>query len=235
MRRWYGLLVGLGVAACTSCAPHAAEPSPTDSADDAVIILPAAQGSQTARGDSPSPKSPWPAIGTQLAGPGYQSGQFPATWSGLDCNLRRNGQGLCEWGIFGIDLYEAALYCERPSTTLDAVLTPPQASAIHLRFSRRLTAAQLREAFTAAAKVNAGAELPRYEASLQRLLDAMQDVAKGDFYSFYCLPSQGMLIARNDEALQVIPEDAFRELFLRLYLGDQPPTKPLRDGLLGQQ
>lgn len=182
-----------------------------------------------------APAAPfWPAAGSNLTLPAAAPGSLPGNWSCLGFNLQCNGTGLCEWGIFGIDLYRAGLYSERRITSLAEAIAPPQACVIHLRFVRSLTAAQLREAFTAATKVNTGDQLPQYEASLQLLVSAMRDVANNDSYTFYCVPDHGMLVARNDEVLQVIPDEAFRKLFLTLYLGDNPPTKPLREALLGR-
>ncbi len=46
-----------------------------------------------------------------------KDGTFPAEVTLQEQKLVRNGAGLCEWGIFGIDLYHAALFVEtKPET-----------------------------------------------------------------------------------------------------------------------
>ncbi|MGE0144248.1 MAG: hypothetical protein AB7T19_13260, partial [Planctomycetota bacterium] len=57
---------------------------------------------------------------------------FPARLAIDSRELQLNGDGLCEWGIFGIDLYRAALYTERPCRTLVEAMQPPQIIVIHL-------------------------------------------------------------------------------------------------------
>lgn len=150
-----------------------------------------------------------------------------------DHELLCNGQGLCEWGVFGIDLYTAAFYCERPTRDFATALTPDQRTVFHLHFVRSLTGAQLAEAYTASTKVNTGDRFGDFAAPLQQLVAAMQTVQAGDRYTFFGAPGQGLTIARNGAVVGKVFDDAFRRLFVQLYLGDQPPTAALRKALLG--
>lgn len=147
--------------------------------------------------------------------------------------LQRNGQGLCEWGVFGIDLYIAALYCERPTRDFATALTPDQRTVFHLHFVRSLTGAQLAEAYTASTRLNTGDRFGDFAAPLQQLVAAMQTVQAGDRYTFFGEPGKGLTIARNGVVVGKVVDDAFRRLFVQLYLGDQPPTAALRKALLG--
>ncbi len=160
-------------------------------------------------------------------------GKFPSTLRWGDRDLRHNGTGLCEWGIFGIDLYCAALYCEQPVRDLAAALEPDQRTVLHLQFVRSLTAEQLREAFAASTRANAGDRFGEFAAPLQQLLDAMASVGDGDSYTFGGERGRGLTILRNGTEVGHIADDGFRRLFLQLYLGEQPPTAALRAGLLG--
>ncbi len=47
-------------------------------------------------------------------------------------------------------------------------------------------------------------------------------------------PGNGLAILRDGRVVDRVGEESFRRLFLQLYLGDQPPTAALRDGLLGR-
>ncbi len=161
-------------------------------------------------------------------------GSFPdrLPWAGRA--LQRNGSGLCEWGIFGIDLYVAALYCERRVRSLAEALDPEQVVVVHLHFVRSLSAEQLGEAFTASTKVNAGERLAQFEPALQRLCAAMRPVRNGSTLTFGCEPGRGVAVVHDGVLVDRIEDEAFRRLFVQLYLGVQPPTAALRDGLLGK-
>jgi len=162
-----------------------------------------------------------------------KDGSFPAEVTLHGHKLVRNGAGLCEWGIFGIDLYHAALFVESTPATAAKALAADQPMAIHLEFCRELTAAQLREAYSASVNANAGKDLPKHEASLKVLCDTMETVKGGDAYTFLLVPEAGTKVLRNGKVVASIPCEAFRALFVRLYLGDKPPTAALRKALLG--
>lgn len=160
-------------------------------------------------------------------------GSFPEALRWQDAELRRNGVGLCEWGLLGIDLYVAALYSERRITDLPSALSPDQRTIVHLHFVRGLSAEQLRQAFSASVSANAGAAADVHAPALQQLLAAMRDVQAGDSFTFGGQPGRGLQIAHNGRAAATIDDEAFRALFLQLYLGDKPPTAGLRRALLG--
>ena len=161
-------------------------------------------------------------------------GSFPERLSWAGRALLRNGTALCEWGIFGIDLYVAALYCERPVRSLAEALDPEQVVVVHLHFVRGLSAEQLGEAFTASCKVNAGERLAGFESALHRLCAAMRPVRNGGTLTFGCEPGQGVTVVHGGALVDRIEDEAFRRLFVQMYLGDHPPTAAVRDGLLGK-
>jgi len=212
-------LLGTLLVGCMSCTQGSAEEP---------VTLAVAHG-------SPTQASLPPLAPQQLPVPGRTpDGRFAASLHWSDRELLCNGQGLCEWGIFGIDLYTAALYCERRTTDLATALEPDQRTVFHLHFVRSLTGAQLAEAYTASTRVNTGEQFADFAVPLQQLVAAMQTVQIGDHYTFYGEPGRGLTIARNGEKVGHVDDDAFRRLFVRLYLGDQPPTAALRNALLGK-
>jgi hypothetical protein len=105
--------------------------------------------------------------------------------------------------------------------------------SIHVDFVRGLTGAQLREAYEASVRANAGDDLAGYRASLDALLGTMRDVRAGDSYTFIAEPGAGLWVQHNGDLVASIEDDEFARLFVRLYVGDQPPTEAVRDGLLG--
>lgn len=147
--------------------------------------------------------------------------------------LHLNGTGLCEWGFFYIDLYKAALYLEETSRNAEKIIASKGAKRIHLIFSRSLTKEQLREAYTASLKVNAGDSFPRYEKRLEQLAKMLKDVEEGDSLVFTCIPKCGIEVSLKGKKAGTIKGEDFASMFFRLYLGDHPPTEDLKNALLG--
>lgn len=162
-----------------------------------------------------------------------RKGEFPLEVTLAERKLVLNGSGLCEWGFLGIDLYHGALYVEKKLETAAKALKADQVLGIHLDFVCGLSTSQLREAYEASCKVNAGEDLPRYRQPLKEFTDALTAVKAGDSYTFVLIPGQGMRVLRNGKEAASIASEEFRVLFVKLYLGDNPPTAELRQGMLG--
>jgi hypothetical protein len=150
-----------------------------------------------------------------------------------DRPLVLNGTGLCEWGFFAVDLYWAALYLESRSSDPERIIKSDQVMKIHLHFVRALTRDQLREAYRAAFKVNAGDKLKLYQKRLDRLTDMMADVNEGDSLVFTFIPGQGLKVTVKGKDRGGIAGDDFGRMFMTLYLGKHCPDEDLRAGLLG--
>lgn len=162
-----------------------------------------------------------------------KKGRFVQEVAYGDKKLSLHGTGLCEWGIFGINLYWAALYVEKRPETKESLLRADQTLVIHLEFSRALTGEQLGDAYEASIKLNAGKKIATYRAGLAQLKTMLKTVKADERYTFIAQPGKGITVQRESKVIGVIKSDAFRLLFVKLYLGDKPPTKALRKGLLG--
>lgn len=176
----------------------------------------------------PTAGSPAPAAPV-VRGP---DGKFADSVQIADQTLKLNGQGLCEWGWIGIDLYRAAFYIPSPSRDAAAILAKPQPALIHLAFVRALTKSQLDEAFTAAVAANA-ADPSVHAAALDALRATLSDVADGDSLSFTVEPGSRLVVHKNDQLAGTVDDAAFAWLFVELYIGAKPPTAMLKAGLLG--
>jgi hypothetical protein len=159
-------------------------------------------------------------------------GAFPRRLRANGESLVLNGSGLCEWSIFGIDLYRAALYLPRASRNSDEILASGGTAVIHLLFVRSLRREQLAAAFSAAVKANAE-KAADHETAVSALNDLLSDVVDGQSLTFTMVPARGLLVQLDGRYLGTVRGDAFQRLFLRLYLGDAPPTEGLRSALLG--
>lgn len=169
----------------------------------------------------------------QLAIPRGKDGRFPDAIEVDGNRLSLQGAGLCEWGFLGIDLYRAALYVEQPLQTADEALAKDQRMVIHLDFVRELTKDQLCAAWRGSVEFNAKGDAHDHGPALQLLCDAMRNVDDGDRYTFALTPDDGMRVLHNGTECAHIVDEAFRRLFVKLYLGPNPPTKALRKAMLG--
>jgi hypothetical protein len=147
--------------------------------------------------------------------------------------LRCNGTSLCEWGVFGIDLYQVALYLEAPSRSEREVIESNQVKHLELRFSRSLSKKLMQRAYRASFRANTKQDTDRYEERIDQFVRLIPAVKKGDRLAFTCFPGQGLEIRLGKTMLGRIPGDDFGRLFFRLYVGPVPPTKAVRRGLLG--
>jgi hypothetical protein len=175
-------------------------------------------------GESEPPRFPQ-AIELQL--------QTPEQEEAETFTVRRNGIGLCEWGLLRIDLYEAALYLERPSRKAEEVIDSNQVKHLRLHFVRRLTEKQMHRAYRASFHVNAAKEREPYQERIDRFIQLIPAVDKGDTLTFTSFPERWLEIRRSDKLLGRIEGDDFARLFFRMYVGPHPPTEALRRGLLG--
>ncbi|MEM7167796.1 MAG: chalcone isomerase family protein [Planctomycetota bacterium] len=161
-------------------------------------------------------------------------GMFPQKLSVGDRKLLLNGAGLAEWGVFGVDLYWAALYLESRTSQVPQMLDPAKAKSIHLHFVRALTRKQMVEAYSTSIQVNTGKDIARYQAGLDQLVAALTAVAKSDRLVFSYVPEEGLSIELNGKSRGSVAGAEFSRMFFRLYVGPNPPTKPLRKALIGK-
>jgi len=147
--------------------------------------------------------------------------------------LRCNGTSPCEWGVFGIDLYQVALYLEAPSRNGREVIESDQVKHLELRFSRSLSKKLMQRAYRASFRANTKQDPDPFRQRIDQFVRLIPTVRKGDRLAFTCFPGQGLEIRLGKTMLGRIPGDDFGRLFFRLYVGPVPPTKMVRRGLLG--
>lgn len=153
--------------------------------------------------------------------------------SGPKKDLILNEEGLCEWGLFKVDLYRATLYLEEKCKDPDKIINSNKAKSIHLCFVRSLTKGQLQKAYSAAFEANARESLPQYVKRLNQLNDMMEDVDKGDSLIISYVPGKGTEVQIKGRKKGKIKGADFGVMFFKLYLGEFPPSKELKNGLLG--
>lgn len=140
-----------------------------------------------------------------------------------------NGMGLRE-KVF-IDVYVAGLYL--PEKTRDArkaieADVPKRIDMVMLReIERAKLADTMRESIEASGSKEARAHAPT-------LAGWMEDVRKGDHVVLDYVPGTGTTVTVKGKAKGTIAGAAFMQAVWGIYLGKNPPTEALKDGLLGR-
>lgn len=215
-----GIALALGGAGCGApCSPKPAPASPST-----------VESPNGDRSSSPTVRFP----GSNPARPDAFSSD--ATVGATTLSL--HGSGLCEFGLFAIDVYWAALYT-RGSERREAaeLIDSDEPKLLRMNFVRSLSKEQLGRAWEAAVDANARYRSDSTEASLRALQSLMHPVSSGESLVFWIDPLFGIHVYAGGTEVDhcgFVPSGDFARLFLRLFLGESPPDPNLRRGLLGE-
>ena len=159
---------------------------------------------------------------------------FPPTVEVSGKTLKKNGEALCEWGIFGLDLYRVALWVESPSSEPEVLLQQNTVRCLELHFVRALSQKQMRKAYRESIKANQPADKEELKTSIGNFLESVDAAAKGSKMRLTCLPGKGLEIQQGKKKTLIPGNREFLDLILKLYIGNKPPTPAVARGLLGQ-
>jgi len=114
----------------------------------------------------------------------------------------------------------------------DTILHSQERKLIDIRFLRDVDAEDARKAWREAFKQNCKAPCYLDPHDMQRFLAAVPSVHTGD-NSTLLFTSRGVHITLNGRLMGDIPDPRFAELMLATFIGREPPTPRLKQGLLG--
>lgn len=149
-----------------------------------------------------------------------------------DTMLPLNGLGLRKVAFFKV--YVAGLYLPKAARAEAEVVAPDVPKALILQFLRDVDRSRLTEAFREGFAKNTPAPTPALQASIDRFLGLLPDVKDGDRIVFSYYPERGAML-RVPGGSEVFPGKAFADAYLRVFVGDKPPTEALKHGLLGRR
>lgn len=151
--------------------------------------------------------------------------------------LKLNGLGLR--AVLFIRGYVAGLYLIEKSTVENEVLVSTGPKRIQLRMLREAKAEDFNKALVSGMRRNATeAELTGLRdrlAQLERVIDSIGTVRKGDAITLDYIPERGMTLSVNGavKGPSIHGADFYRTL-LEIFIGDHPVDPRLKKGLLGQ-
>lgn len=145
--------------------------------------------------------------------------------------LRLNGVGVNHRR--GVAVYVAALYVQRPTSDAEALIrsTDPKRLVLEFVFEQAPREAFVRVFRELFAKGPGASDL---EAEIEAFLGAFDaDFSAGDKVTFDYVHGRGTLIEVNGTRKATIAGEPFMRAAFRVFLGQDPPSDALRDGLLG--
>ena len=153
------------------------------------------------------------------------------TVEGVDLVL--NGLGTREATIFKVNVYVAALYLENLSSDGYAICQSEETKRLILHFVRDVGKGDITDAWTEGFVKNAGDDLLTYQDRLETLNSWMSDIDDGERMVYTYIPGTGLEVSVLGDFKGVIEGADFAGAFFSIWLGDDPPNRGLRDGLLG--
>jgi Chalcone isomerase-like len=151
-------------------------------------------------------------------------------------DLRLNGAGIRYKAIFKV--YVAGLYLPEKKTSVPAVLSTAGARRVSITMLRDISNEEFGRGFMSGITQNSDrAETGRMIGQLQKfgeIFASIPELKKGDMLTVDWVPGSGTTIHLNGKRIsEVLPDVAFYNAILKIWLGDKPIDSRLKPALLG--
>jgi Chalcone isomerase-like len=164
--------------------------------------------------------------------------KYPPSVQVAGSTLQLNGAGIRY--KFIIKVYTAGLYLGTKATTPEAVLGAPGPKRLHVVMLREIDGNELGKLFTRGMQDN----VPKDQFSkfipgmlqMAEVFSTRRKLNAGDNFSVDYVPGTGTQVLVNGKPTgDVIKEPEFFMALMRIWLGNNPADRLLKDALLGQQ
>jgi len=144
-----------------------------------------------------------------------------------------NGTGMRTKFFF--DIYIGALYLAEKSSDAKIIIdsTTPKRVAMHFlreKIEKKKLTDGWNDAFDSTLDKETFSSL---KIKIDEFNGFFPDIVKGDTVVVDFIPGKGTAISINEQRKGIIPGDDFQRALLAIWLGDSPPNKALKDGMLG--
>ncbi|MFZ7318066.1 chalcone isomerase family protein [Comamonas jiangduensis] len=151
--------------------------------------------------------------------------------------LQRNGVGIRTKAIFKV--YSAALYLEKPASTLEKIAALPGAKRVSVSMLRNINASELGKLFAHGMEDNMDKQqFSKLIPGVMRMSDVFsrhKELKTGDKFTLDWIPGKGMLLSVNGTPEpSEFTEPAFYQAMLGIWLGPKPADTKLKQALLGE-
>lgn len=153
-------------------------------------------------------------------------------------DLKLNGAGIRHKAIFKV--YVAALYLNARKATVEDVLNAPGAKRVTLVMLRDIGNEELARGFMSGIQQNSDkSEKARFISQLQKfgeIFASIPELKKGDVLTTDWVPDSGTVIHVNGRKVSdTLPDPAFYNALLKIWLGDKPVDTRLKPAMLGEK
>lgn len=147
-------------------------------------------------------------------------------------NLSLNGVGLRK--KFFMKIYVGGLYLPQKSSDPAAIVasTGPDRILMHMIYA--VDKEQFADAWHDDFKANDPDKYDALHDQIEQFIAWFSDSKKDDVVTMDWVPGQGTQISWNGSFRGNIPGDDFHKALLQVFLGPNPPTSDLKDGMLGK-
>lgn len=171
---------------------------------------------------------------TQAQAAKLEGQQFDNTMVLAGRTLRLNGLGLR--GVLWVKAFVAGLYLPAASKDPNQILTMPGPKRLRLKVMLEAPSHELTKSFQHGARNEnepARSALAKRVETLSALIDSLDKVHPGDVLDLDYLPDQGVQLRLNDKPVgQPVPGEDLYRVVLKIFVGDRPVDKRMREGLL---
>ena len=176
------------------------------------------------------------AISAQAADIGGVKVEDTATVAGKTLVL--NGGGMRQ--IFVVKVYAAALYLSEKKTSAADVqaLTTPKRVALHIQ--REVNSDEFGQLFITSMNKNSSkeekAKVINQTGKVGEMFASLPPVKKGDIVTLDGVPGSGTVSTLNGKQIgETLPDVAFYNAVLRIWIGENPVQSDVKRGLLGEK
>ena len=156
----------------------------------------------------------------------------PDTATVAGTNLTLNGVGLRK--KFFVKIYVGGLYLPQKSSDADAIIISAGPDRVLMHMIYAVSKEQFTDAWHDDFKANNPQDYEALHDQIEQFIAWFSDSKKDDVVTMDWVPGQGTQISWNGSFRGNIPGDAFHKALLRVFLGPNPPTSDLKDGMLGK-
>ncbi|MBV8633107.1 MAG: chalcone isomerase family protein [Burkholderiaceae bacterium] len=151
-------------------------------------------------------------------------------------DLKLNGAGIRY--KFVVKVYAAGLYIADKKTTTADVIAEPGAKRITLIMLREVGSETMGQAFIDGIKKNSDiaerSKIVNQMLTFGNLFGSIPELNKGDVVTTDWIPGSGTVVSVNGKKLtDPIPDIAFYNALLKIWLGDRPADSKLKSAMLG--
>jgi hypothetical protein len=146
--------------------------------------------------------------------------------------LQLNGMGLRKklW----VEVYVAGLYLETTGSNGAEIAASKQTKKVVMHFlTNKVTQSKMRGGWSEGFENNSPGNFNALKARLDTFNAYFGDMKVGDRVELVFEPGSGVSVSLNGTAKGTIEGDDFAEALMLVWLGDEPPSDDLKEGMLG--